>query len=99
MEIGLVVMIRQGTQAKNLKELLPIVNFSNARRCLLVSDDRHPEDLLKEGHINFILKQAVQWGLDPILAIQMVTLNTAEYLGLCSFRGRCPWVSGGYGKS
>ncbi len=80
--LGMVVMIRQGTQAKNLKELLPIVNFSNARRCLLVSDDRHPEDLLKEGHINFILKQAVQWGLDPILAIQMVTLNTAEYFGL-----------------
>jgi adenine deaminase len=80
--LGMVVMIRQGTQAKNLKELLPIVNSGNARRCLLVSDDRHPEDLIKEGHINFILKQAVQWGLDPILAIQMVTLNTAEYFGL-----------------
>jgi len=80
--LGMVVMIRQGTQAKNLKDLLPIVNSGNARRCLLVSDDRHPEDLIKEGHINFILKQAVKWGLDPILAIQMVTLNTAEYFGL-----------------
>ncbi len=80
--LGMTVMIRQGTQAKNLKDLFPLITPSNARRCLLVTDDRNPEDLAKEGHLNAVLKQAVHLGLDPILAIQMVTLNPAEYFGL-----------------
>ena len=80
--LGMVVMIRQGTQAKNLPELLPIVTSCNARRCLLVTDDLHPEDLKQKGHLNSVLKQAVEMGLDALWAIQMVTLNTAEYFGL-----------------
>jgi len=80
--LGMVVMIRQGTQAKNLKDLLPAVVPGNVRRCLLVTDDRHPEDLIREGHLNSVLKQAVDLGLNPILAIQMVTINAAEYFGL-----------------
>lgn len=80
--LGLTVMIRQGTQAKNLRDLLPLVLSCNARRCLLVTDDRHPEDLRQEGHLDFVLRQAVGMGLNPILAIQMATLNPAEYFGL-----------------
>ena len=80
--LGMVVMIREDTEAKNLKDLLPLVTPDNARRCLLVTDDRPPEQLAKEGHLNAVLKQAVGLGLDPIGAIQLVTLNPAEYFGL-----------------
>jgi adenine deaminase len=80
--LGMVVMIREDTQADNLKDLLPLVSPGNSRRCLLVTDDRPPEQLAREGHLNAVLKQAVGVGLDPIRAIQMVTLNTAEYFGL-----------------
>lgn len=80
--LGMVLMIREDTQAKNLKDLLPLVTPDNARRCLLVTDDRPPEQLAREGHLNAVLKQAVALGLDPIRAIQLMTLNTAEYFGL-----------------
>jgi adenine deaminase len=82
LSLGMFLMIREGSKAKNLKELLPLVVSCNARRCLLVTDDRHPEDLLQEGHLDFILRQAIGMGLNPFLAIQMATLNAAEYFGL-----------------
>jgi adenine deaminase len=80
--LGMRVMIRQGSQARNLKDLLPLVNPSNSRRLLFVSDDIHPEDLIQKGHLNVVIKEAVARGLDPVTAIQMVTLNPAEYFGL-----------------
>jgi len=76
---GMHVFIRQGTIGKNLEALLPIVTPSNAVRCGLVSDDRHPTDLLAEGHINFLLQRAVALGLSPVTAVQMVTINPAKY--------------------
>ncbi len=76
---GMHVFIREGTIAKNLDDLLPVVSASNAVRCGLVSDDRHPTDLLAEGHVNHLLKRAVHLGLSPITAIQMVTVNPAKY--------------------
>ncbi len=76
---GMHVFIREGTIAKNLHALLPIVNASNAVRCALVSDDRHPTDLLAEGHVNHLLKRAVRLGVSPVTAIQMVTINPAKY--------------------
>ena len=79
---GMYLMIREGTAAKNLSALLPLVNPNNSIRCMLVSDDRHPLDILKEGHLNHILRKAVQLGLDPVTAIQMVTINPAKYFGL-----------------
>ncbi|MBA4393821.1 MAG: adenine deaminase [Desulfobacca sp.] len=82
LSLGMVLMIREGSKAKNLKALLPLVTSSNARRCLLVTDDRHPEDLLQEGHLDFVIRQAIGMGLNPFLAIQMATLNAAEYFGL-----------------
>jgi adenine deaminase len=82
LSMGMFIMIREGTQARNLKALLPLVTPLTSRRCLLVSDDRHPLDLKEEGHLNSALKKAVHTGLDPLLAIQMVTLNPAEYFGI-----------------
>jgi adenine deaminase len=76
------IMIREGTTARNLKSLIPLVHPKNSRRFFFVTDDRHPKELLEEGHINSMIRQAIQWGLDPILAIQMATLNTAEYFRL-----------------
>ena len=79
---GMHIMIRQGTCAKNLQALLPAVNEKTARRMMWCSDDRHPHDLIAEGHIDSIVYEAIQSGLDPILAIQMATLNPAEYFNL-----------------
>src|SRR4030043_344523 len=79
---GMWIMIREGTTARNLRSLLPLVNPKNSRRFLLVTDDRHPKELLQEGHIDSMVRQAIRWGTDPILAIQMATLNTAEYFRL-----------------
>ena len=76
---GMWIMIREGTTARNLKDLLPLVTSKNSRRFFFVTDDRHPKELLEEGHINSMVNKAIQWGLDPILAIQMATLNVAEY--------------------
>ena len=76
---GMHVFIREGTVGKNLAALLPIVTPSNAVRCGLVSDDRHPTDLLAEGHINYLLRRAVALGLSPVTAVQMVTINPAKY--------------------
>lgn len=79
---GMWVMIREGTTARNLRDLIPLVNPKNSRRFFFVTDDRHPKELLEEGHINSMVRQAIQWGMDPILAIQMATLNAAEYFRL-----------------
>jgi adenine deaminase len=79
---GMWMMVREGSTARNLKDLLPLVNSKNSRRFLFVTDDRHPKELLEEGHINSMIKQAVRLGLDPVLAIQMATLNAAEYFRL-----------------
>ena len=76
------VMIRQGTAAKNLVELLPLFEAPYDRRCVLVTDDRHPADLMGEGHIDHIIRLAVQNGKSPITAIRMATLQAAQCFGL-----------------
>jgi adenine deaminase len=79
---GMHIFIREGTTARNLKELLPLVTPHNAAHCSFCTDDRHPEDLLEEGHIDALIRMAVAEGLDPVTAIQMATINTASYFGL-----------------
>ena len=76
------VMIRQGTAARNLKELLPLFEEPFAGRCLLVTDDKHPADLLKDGHIDHIIRQAAAMGKNPVTGIRMATIQAAEYYGL-----------------
>lgn len=81
---GMHILIREGTTARNLHALLPLVTPANARLCHFCTDDRHPDTLLDkdQGHINDIVRKAIGWGLDPVTAIQMASINTAEYLRL-----------------
>jgi adenine deaminase len=79
---GMHIMIREASPARNLKTLLPLVNTRNSRRFSFVSDDWHPVDLVDEGHIDNMVRTAVNMGVDPVAAIQMATMNTAEYFRL-----------------
>jgi len=79
---GMHIFIREGTTARNLHSLLPLVTPANARFCHFCTDDRHPDTLLTEGHVDDIVRQAIAGGLDPVLAIQMASINTALYFGL-----------------
>jgi len=76
------IMIREGTTARDLESLLPLVTPSNASNCMFVTDDRHLSDLLGEGHMNFVIRKAIRLGLDAMIAVQMATINTARYFGL-----------------
>ena len=79
---GMHIMIREGTGAKNLDRLLPVINERTCQRMMWCTDDRHPHDLLLEGHIDFIVRRALHKGLDPVTAVQMATINPADYFGL-----------------
>ncbi len=79
---GMHIFIREGTTARDLHTLLPLVTQANARLCHFCTDDRHPDTLLSEGHIDDVVRRAIAWGLDPVTALQMATINTAEYFGL-----------------
>ena len=88
--LGMYIMIREGSGTKNLHDLLPLVTPENERRCFFCTDDRHPDDILREGHINYIIKSAIKAGLNPVTALRMATLNTAEYFGLRKLGGIGP---------
>ena len=62
----------------------------NARQFLFVSDDRHPADILREGHIDFMVRAAIKQGLDPIIALQIASLNAAQYFGLSDLGAIAP---------
>jgi adenine deaminase len=82
LRLGMHIMIREGTLAKNLNALLLLVNKDNIGHFSLVTDDLHPHDLLEKGHLDYLVNRAVEGGLDPVSAIRMVTCNTAGYFGL-----------------
>lgn len=79
---GMYVMMREGSVAKNTLNVLPAVNEKNARRFFFCTDDKHVDDLLSEGSVNYQVKMAIQAGLDPFLAYQLGSLNAAECYGL-----------------
>jgi len=79
---GMYLMLREGSATKNLLDLLPAVNRYTAARCLFVTDDRHPEDLIKLGSINHMVKLAVKAGMDVATVLQMATINAANYFRL-----------------
>ncbi len=79
---GMYILMRQGSACHNLEDLLPVVTTRNARRCLLCSDDRQPKTILEEGHLDDHLRKCVNFGIHPITAVQMATLNAAEAFGL-----------------
>ena len=76
------LMIREGTAARNLEALLPMFEEPFCRRSLLVTDDRHPADILMDGHIDNIIRSAVQKGKSAVTCIQMATINAAQCFGL-----------------
>lgn len=76
---GMYLMIREGTGARNLEALLPVINRANSRRILFASDDLHPPELLCRGHIDYMIRKAIDFGVEPIEAIRMGTLNAAEH--------------------
>lgn len=90
LRLGLKIMIRQGSAAKNLDALLPLVNDHNSRNCFFVTDDMDPRDLVEKGHVASLVKYAIAKGLDPIRAVQMATLNTATYFRLNSLGALAP---------
>jgi adenine deaminase len=81
---GVKLEIREGSIAKNLSALIkPILERGlDTRHCLLATDDRDPRDLLREGHIDHVVRRAMEEGVDPVRAIQMATINTAKHFGV-----------------
>ena len=82
LRLGMTIFIREATNARNLKTLLPLVNEANQHRVCLCTDDRQPADLLDEGHIDYMVRTAIAEGVDPITAIRMATCNPAQYFRL-----------------
>ena len=79
---GMHIMIRQGAHEKNLQDLIPLINDFNSSQLSLVSDDRDVIDLEENGHMDYLVRTAISFGLPPIRAIQMASINTARYFGL-----------------
>ncbi len=80
--LGMWIMIREGSAARNLEALLPLVLERGPANCLLCTDDREPDDLLERGHVNDVARKAVSLGCSPFDAVVMGTLNAARYHGL-----------------
>lgn len=76
---GQFIMIREGTAAHNLKALMPLLTQQYYARCMFATDDKHPSDLLHGGHIDYIVKQALKNGADPIVALKTATHHAARY--------------------
>lgn len=82
LRLGMYILLREGSAARDLGNLISLVNKDNLRRFLFCTDDKHPEDLIREGSIDYNIKLAIQKGLDPIDAIRIATLNACECYGL-----------------
>ncbi|MBO8131385.1 MAG: adenine deaminase [Candidatus Marinimicrobia bacterium] len=82
LERGMHIMIREGSAARNLEELIKIVNIRNHTNFSFVTDDRHPDFLIDYGHINTMVRRAIDLGIDPIISVKMASFNTAQYFRL-----------------
>lgn len=82
LSVGMHIHIREGSTAKNLKELVGLVTPGTALSCSFVTDDRNTLDLITKGHIDSIIRDAIGYGLDPIIAIKVATLSTARHYGI-----------------
>ncbi len=80
--LGMTIMIREGKDPDNLARMLAIVNDLNCGQFILVTDDRPADELEYKGHLDYLLKRAVEAGMDPAVAVRLVTLNPARYFGL-----------------
>ena len=82
LERGQFIMIREGTAARNLEALVPLLCQKTGERCMFCTDDKHPNDLLEKGHIDYIIRKAISLGADPIVAIKAATIQPARYFHL-----------------
>ncbi|MBW2307689.1 MAG: adenine deaminase [Deltaproteobacteria bacterium] len=82
LSLGMAVMIREGSTARNLEALLPLAQKSHSHHLMFVTDDKYPGDLWEDGHLDHILRRAVALGLDLFTAVRMATLNPAKYFRL-----------------
>ncbi len=82
LRLGMTIFIREATNAHNLRALIPLVTPENHQRICLCTDDRMPADLLDEGHIDHMVRVAIAEGLDPMIALRLATLNSANYFRL-----------------
>lgn len=82
LRLGLHIMIREGSQARNLDALLPLVTPDTVDRFMFVTDDKDVDDLLAEGHIDCMIRRAIESGMNPVHALKLATINTARYFGL-----------------
>lgn len=87
---GMQVFIREGSAAKNLDDILPAVNDINHHYFSFCTDDRSPEEILNEGHIDYMVRRAIKKGINPIIAIRMASINTARYFNLRSMGAIAP---------
>ena len=87
---GMYLMIREGSSEKNLSTLLPLVTDNTYKRCFFVVDDRGCADLLRQGDIDAVVRKAINEGLEPVRALQMATINSAEYFRLHDRGGIAP---------
>ena len=76
---GQFIMIREGTAARNLEALMPLLCDKYSERCMFCTDDKHPSDLLEKGHIDYIVKKAISLGADPITTVKVACHNAARY--------------------
>ncbi len=90
LRLGMHIMMREGSLTKNLIDLLPVLTPYNISRCFFVTDDRHPKDILEEGHIDFMVRTAIEQGIDPASAVRLATINCAEYFKLDKFGAIAP---------
>lgn len=82
LRLGQFIMIREGTAARNLEALAPILEPRYCSRCMFATDDRHPNDLLNEGHIDSIIRKAIRLGVDPFIAVKTASHSAARYFAL-----------------
>ena len=90
LERGQFIMIREGTAARNLEALMPLLTGKYADRCMFCTDDKHPNDLLEKGHIDYIVKKAISLGANPITAVKVACHNAARYFLLNNRGGISP---------
>jgi adenine deaminase len=90
LKLGMQIMVREGSSEKNLEALLPLITDANFRKCCFVVDDRSCADLLKDGEIDAVVRKAIRLGMDPVRAIQMASINTAQYFRISGLGAVAP---------
>jgi adenine deaminase len=90
LRLGMHVLLREGSTERNLEHLLPLINAHNSQNCSFATDDKLAGDLVNEGHIDHCVRRSIQFGLPPIVALQMASINTARHYRLRNFGAIAP---------